>query len=337
MECIDRNSRGIVLVCDHERRLLGTVTDGDIRRAMLVGENLDATITRLLDLKKQSGRPGPVVAGVDSNPSTLLQIMQEKMVRQIPLLDADGKVEDLVTLEELLPDGHLPLQAMIMAGGFGKRLRPLTEHLPKPMLPIGDRPLIERIVQQLQQAGIHRVNLATHYKGEVIEDHLGDGSEFGVEINYVREDEPLGTAGALCLLEESDQPLLVINGDILTGLDFRAMLDFHWEHDAAMTVAVREHDFHLPYGVVDTRGVEILGIKEKPVVKHFVNAGIYLLDSRVCRLIPPGRAYDIPDLIEQLINENQRVVSFLIREYWQDIGEIGDYEKAMADFSNNEV
>lgn len=337
MECIDRNCKGIVLICDLQRRLLSTITDGDIRRALLLGENLDEPITRLLVYKEDSAHAKPATAPYGAEPLQLLQIMREKEVRQLPLLDSDGRVQDLVTLEDLLPDQVLPVQAVIMAGGSGKRLMPLTQKVPKPMLPIGDRPLAERIIDQLCRAGIRRVHLTTHYKKEVIENHFRDGKDFGVEITYLREEEPLGTAGSLCMLEDSEEPLLVINGDILTGVDFRAMLDFHKAHSASMTVAVREHEFRLPYGAIQTEGVLVKGIVEKPVFRHFVNAGMYLLNPEVCKLIPSDTPYDIPDLILRVISENGRVVSFLVREYWRDIGEIKDYEKALADFANKEV
>ena len=222
----------------------------------------------------------------------------------------------------------------MMAGGFGTRLRPLTEDLPKPMLPLGSRPLLELIVEQLRDAGIRRLNVATHYKGEVISEHFKDGQDFGVDIRYVKENQPLGTVGALSLLEESDEPLLVINGDILTRVDFRAMHNFHREHGADLTIAVRQYDMRVPYGVVDTDGVAVRGISEKPVLKQFINAGIYLLSPTVKRMIPNGEPYDIPDLIQLLLKEGRTVVSFPVREYWLDIGEAGQYDQAQSDIAN---
>jgi NDP-sugar pyrophosphorylase family protein len=205
------------------------------------------------------------------------------------------------------------------------------------MLPVGDQPLLELIIEQLRQAGIRRVNLTTHYKGEIIARHFGDGRDFGVEIRYVKEDQPLGTAGALSLLDESDQPLLVVNGDILTRVDFRAMLDFHREHQAHMTVAVRQYEFRVPYGVIKTDGVAITGISEKPLARYFINAGIYLLNPKVCRFIPNGQSYDMTDLISRLVAAGRRVVGFPVREYWLDIGQVEDYQRALADVRNGEV
>ena len=223
-----------------------------------------------------------------------------------------------------------------MAGGLGTRLRPLTDDLPKPMLRVGDRPLLELIIEQLHEAGIRRVNVATHYRGEVIAEHFGDGRRFGVEIQYVQEDEPLGTAGALSQLGKSKEPLLVINGDILTRVNIRAMLNFHREHQADMTVGVRQHELQIPYGVVETDGVKIISISEKPTMKHLMNAGIYVLNPEVCQLIPEHQYYDMSHLLGRLVGENRRVISFLVHEYWLDIGEIEDYQRAVTDIVSGE-
>lgn len=331
---IDRNARGIVLVVDGEQRLFNTITDGDLRRAILAGLMLDDPISELLARKSAVTPTPPVTAPVGTDPDALLYLMREHGVRQIPLLERDGCVVGLVTLDELVPDEVLPLQALIMAGGLGTRLLPLTEELPKPMLPVGTRPLLELIVEQLRLAGIRQVNLATHYKSELIADHFRDGSDFGVDIRYVKEDQPLGTAGALSMLEESEDPLLVMNGDILTRVDFRSMLHFHREHKADLTIAVREYEFRVPYGVIDTDGVQVRGISEKPLMRYFINAGIYLLNPSVCRMIPERQAYDIPELIERLLAEGHTVVSFPIREYWLDIGKTDHYSQAQTDVAS---
>ena len=329
--CIDRNEKGIVLVTNEERRLLGTITDGDVRRAVLAGESLDTSVSKLLARKAGSPYPEPVTAGVGTERAALLQLMQERVIRQVPLLDADGRVVGLVTLDDLLPDQVLPLQAVIMAGGFGTRLRPLTEDLPKSMLPVGDRPLMELIVGQLRQAGIRRVNIATHYMAESIIEHFGDGHDFGVELNYVTEERPLGTAGALGLMQTPQELLLVINGDILTRVDFRAMLAYHQEHEADLTVAVRRYDLNVPYGVIESDGVFVRGLAEKPLLSLFVNAGIYLLEPSVHHYIPHDQRFDMTDLIQRLLDEGRPVVSFPILEYWLDIGHHADYLQAQED------
>ena len=335
--CIDRNETGIVLITDEERRLLGTISDGDVRRAVLADDSLDTPVSELLARKVSSPYPEPVTAPVGTERAALLQLMQERVVRQVPLLDEDGHVVGLVTWDELLPDQVLPLQAVIMAGGFGTRLRPLTEDLPKPMLPVGDRPLMELIVEQLRQAGIRRVNIATHYMADSIIEHFGDGRDFGVELNYVTEDRPLGTAGALGLMEVPNEPLLVINGDILTRVDFRAMLDYHREHGADLTVGVRQYGLRIPYGVMECDGPRVRRVREKPLLNFLANAGIYLLEPSVHRYIPHGQRFDMTDLIQRLIEERRPVVSFPIVEYWLDIGQPVDYEKAQEDRQNGKI
>lgn len=333
MECIDRGARGIALVLDDERHLIATVTDGDIRRAILAGMDLNLPATVLIE-QREPPFDSPITAPAGTDDPALLHMMAGTSVRHIPLVDESGRVIDVADLSELVREYELPLQAVVMAGGYGTRLRPLTDGLPKPMLPVGDKPLLELIVEQLRDVGIRQVNLATHYKGDIIAEHFKDGRDFGVDIRYVREDEPLGTAGALSLLEESDQPLLVINGDILTRVDFRAMLNFHRDHNADLTVAVRQYEFRVPYGVIETDGVAITGISEKPVVRQFINAGIYLLNPSVQRLIPNGRPYDIPDLIGHLLQSGRPVVCFPVREYWLDIGKTDQYDQAKADVAS---
>lgn len=331
------NRAGIVLVVDSERRLLGTITDGDVRRAMLANISLDEAVSVLLDRKLTSPYAKPITAPFSSDRTALLHILQEHSIRHLPLVDKDQRLVALVTLDEFISEPVPPLQAVIMAGGFGERLRPLTEDLPKPMLPVGGRPLIELIIQQLRRAGIYQVNLTTHYKSEAIEHHLGDGRQLGVEIRYVDEDQPLGTAGSLSLLAQSYDPLLVINGDILTRVDFRAMLDFHLEQQADMTVAVRQFDLRLPYGVVEINGSEIIAIAEKPVMHYFINAGIYLVSPEARSFVPKEQPYDMPDLIIKLMAEDRRVVSFPIHEYWLDIGERADYQQAQIDVAEGQA
>jgi dTDP-glucose pyrophosphorylase len=328
--CIDKNARGIALVVDEECRLVGTITDGDIRRAILARTSPDAPVVELLARKASSAFAKPVTAPAGTDRGTLLRLMQERFVRQLPLLDVAGRVVELVTAEEMLPAEKLSLQAVIMAGGAGTRLRPLTETLPKPMLPVGGRPMLERLIEQLRGAGIHRVNITTHYRREVIENHFGDGREFGVDVNYVKEDEPLGTVGALSLMQAPSEPLLVVNGDILTRLNFRDLLNFHREQQADLTVAVRQYDVHVPFGVIETEGSLVTKVVEKPVLNLFVNAGIYLLEPHVHAYIPHGQRFDMTDLIQRLITEGRRVVSFPVLEYWLDIGQLVDYEKAQS-------
>ena len=328
VECLDLTKRSIALVVNPDKRLVGTITEGEIRRAILANQDLEGPARILLDAKKGTRFEQPLTAAVGTRTVQLLQMMRQAMLRHIPLLDAEGRVVDLACLEQLIAREEMPVRAMVMAGGLGTRLQPLTHEVPKPMLPVGDRPLLELIVEQLSRAGISRVSLSTRYKEEIIKNHFGNGKNFGVEISYLTEDQPLGTAGVLGTLAPLKEPLLVINGDILTGVDFQAMLDFHCDHNADMTVAVRQHEFRLPYGVVDTDGVRVKSISEKPLIRRFINAGIYLLNPDVCRFVPQNQRFDMPDLINSLLAEGRTIVGYPIREYWLDIGISEDYKKA---------
>ncbi|MCE7871237.1 CBS domain-containing protein [bacterium CPR1] len=326
IQAIDLNEKGIILVVDANQKLIATVTDGDIRRRLLEGAALDA---RLLQLFDWPPRHPPIWAHEGTSGSALLTLMRRHAVRQVPLLDAEQRVVGLATLEALLPEeAELPMQAVIMAGGRGTRLLPLTEDLPKPMLPVGGRPLLELTLEQFRRHGISRVNVATHYKAHAIEGHFGNGKDFGVEIRYIQEETPLGTAGALALMEPPSEPLLVVNGDILTEVDYRALLQFHRDHQADLTVGVRSFEIQVPYGVVESMGAMVQGLAEKPVYNFLVNAGIYLLEPRAHALIPGNQHYDFTDLIQQLLASKMRVVSFPIREYWLDIGKHEDYVQA---------
>jgi dTDP-glucose pyrophosphorylase len=338
MVCINQNAKGIALVVDEQRRLIGTITDGDIRGAVLKWVSLDRPVGELLANKTDPRYSQPITAAPNTEPGQLLRLMQEHSIRQIPIVETDGQVVDLVTLEELLPAAPAaPWQAVIMAGGFGTRLHPLTAEVPKPMLPLGDRPIIEHIVLQLREAGIQQMRVTTHYRPDQIKEHLGDGQKFGVEIDYVNEDRPLGTAGALGLMPPWRSTLLVINGDILTQLNYQSMLAFHRENKAVMTVGVRQYSFQMPYGVIETEGIDIRRVSEKPLVQFFVIAGVYLLEPAVHAFIPGNQRLDMPDLITRLMAGQQRIISFPINEYWLDIGQPGDYAKAQADMAAGEL
>jgi dTDP-glucose pyrophosphorylase/CBS domain-containing protein len=331
---MEKSGIRIVLFVDQEQRLLGTITDGDIRRAVLSSIDLARPISVLLDQKQGSIYSHPITAPVGSDPDRLMSILQQHKIFQIPLVDADNKVVALATMEDLIPQQEQPPQAVIMAGGAGVRLRPLTDDTPKPMLPVGDRPLLEIIVEQLRNAGINQVNIAVHHKSEQIIGHFGDGQKFGVDISYVTEDRPLGTAGAIGLMSSPPQTLLIIYGDIFTQVDFRAMLSYHREHAADLTVAVLQYDMQVPYGVVECQGSAVESLTEKPQFKFLVNAGIYLLEPHVHSSIPNGKPSDMTDIIQDLLQKGRPVVAFPIYEGWIDIGQIDDYRQAQADANN---
>ena len=330
-ECItsvNRSGRRVALVVDEQKRLLGTITDGDIRRAILSDVGMEEPVSVLLSKKAGTRYAQPVTAGVADGRAAHLKLLQENNIAHLPIVDENQRVVGLVTLDQLISKENVPVQAVVMAGGLGTRLRPLTEDTPKAMLPVGGKPLMEIIVGQLQQAGIDRVHLTVHHQSEKIIDHFGDGRKFGVHMTYVNEDRPLGTAGSLGLMGRPQDTMLVINGDILTQLNFSAMLAFHRETNSELTMAVQRYQFNIPYGVVEVDGPSVLGISEKPVFNHFINAGIYLLEPSAIKLIPSGDRYDMTDLVQRLIDEDRQVAAFPIHEKWLDIGQHADYEEA---------
>ena len=336
---IDANQLGAVVVVDNKKRLVGIITDGDIRRAVLSGMDLKEPISVLIKKKTPLADFGSAITATpDSTDSERLEQMKHYEIRHLPIVNNENEVVDLVLLETLLATPKQNMTAVVMAGGFGKRLSPLTDNLPKPMLPIDGKPVMERLIEQLKASGIHQVQVSTHYKPELIRNHFGDGSNFGVDIEYIQEENPLGTAGVLSLLGNPTKPLLIINGDIVTGIDFAAMQAFHDEHQSMMTVAVREVTIQVPYGVVQVNGVEIIDMVEKPSTSHFINAGIYLINPEALEYVPTGgQRMDMPDLVHKLITEGKRVVSFPIHEYWLDIGQMDDYHKAQHDVAQGIV
>jgi len=337
IQTLNQGEKGIVLVVDEGGRLKGTITDGDVRRAILAGLSLEEPVGALLAAKSDSSYASPVTAPLGSERGHLLRLMRQHSIRQVPLVDAQGRVAGLVAMADLLPEDAAPVQAVIMAGGFGKRLRPMTQDLPKPMLPVGGRPVMEHIVEQLKDAGITQVHVTTHYLPEKIKDHFGDGSQFGVDLKYLCEETPLGTAGSLGLMDPPQDTLLVINGDILTRVDFSAMLAFHREQEALITVGVRKYDLAVPYGVVEGEGGFVTRLEEKPTVSLFVNAGVYLLEPLAFRYLPPGKPLDMTDLIQLGLAEGVAVASFPIIEYWLDIGNPADYKRANHDYQNGSI
>ncbi len=327
----------IALVVDSNRHLLGTITDGDVRRAILNKIPLSVSASVLLANASVHNQQ-TVFADYQASVDDLLALMKQKSLRHIPLLNKDGEVVGLALFSELVNEAPcMPLTAVIMAGGMGARLRPLTEKLPKPMLLINNRPLLERVIEQLHSAGITKIYITTFYKSEFIVDYFGDGTKFGVNIQYINETNPLGTAGALSLMESPSNTTLVINGDILTRLDFRTMHNFHSSQDAMITVGVRIYEFNIPYGVIKTVDMDISDLEEKPVQQVVVNAGIYLLEPQAYQYIPKNQPFNMTDLINGLIKEKHRVISFPIPEYWLDVGRPVDYQQANEDSLNGVI
>ncbi len=327
LENITRSRAQVALVVDARRRLLGIVTDGDARKALLRGASLDAKVEAAMNRRPITGATG---VGRDE----ALALMRARRIRHLPLLDGDATLVDLVLLDDLLaPAPPLPARAIVMAGGEGKRLRPLTDTTPKPLLRVGGKPLLEILIERLRESGVTETLVAVHHKADMIRQHLGDGTRLGVRVEYVEEPEPLGTMGSLTLVRDRlDAPVLVVNGDILTKCDFRAMWEFHRaQRGAAMTVGVSLHQVDIPYGEFTLRGTRVLAIQEKPRKEFPVSAGIYVVEPSAIDLVPRGRYVDAPDLIRLLLEHGRHVAAYLIREYWLDVGHLHDLEKANRD------
>jgi len=323
---IDSSALQIALVVDEGRRLLGTVTDGDIRRAILKGVSLEASVRDVMN-----GRP--TCARMGQNQQAILATMRQTNIRRIPILDASGTVVDLALLDDLIRPHDLDNLVILMAGGLGARLGPLTATVPKPLLKVGDRPLLETIITGLRDQGFRRFVISVNYMGEMIKDYCGDGSAWDVAIEYIEENKRMGTAGSLGLLPiRPHKPFIVMNSDLLTKVNFRHLLSFHEEHQSQATMCVREYDIQVPYGVVKLDDFRITGIEEKPAHTFFVNAGIYVLDPAVLDLIDHDRYVDMTTLFEKFIALGEVPTAFPIREYWMDIGRIDDFEQAQAEY-----
>jgi dTDP-glucose pyrophosphorylase len=325
---MDRSPIKIILVVDQHGRLLGTVTDGDIRRAILNAVTLDSPVSDIMNRN-------PLVLEHQSDLAAVITQAQNRMLRYVPVLDAEGRVADLETVSELEQElQRRDNLVVLMAGGLGTRLAPLTEDTPKPMLKVGDKPILETIIERFVDHGFHRFCISLNYKGDMIKEYFGEGDKWGADISYVRETERRGTAGALALLPERPKaPFLMMNGDLLTNVGFVNLLDFHQQQGALASIGVREYDLQVPYGTVSVDGVDTLGLEEKPVFRFFVNAGIYCLDPRVLDFVPDEGWLDMPDLLNRLIKSEEKVCSFPIHEYWIDIGRMEDFDRAQGEYN----
>lgn len=336
IETINTNRSGIALVVDERGRLVTTATDGDVRRAILKRVSLETSIADLLDSLLFPKRP--YVLGPEASREEALALMLEADIRQVPVLDADGVPIGIHLQDELTHSGMQPgLRAVVMAGGFGTRLRPLTADTPKPMLPVGGKPLLERMIEHMGRSGIRSVHITTHYLKDKIADYFGNGSAHGVALTYVDEEKPMGTAGALRLMTRPDEATLIINGDVLTDLDFQAMHRFHREQGAQMTMAVRSYSLTVPYGVVESDGMHVLRVVEKPRHDYFINAGIYILEPEAFDMIPAESRFDMTDLVDALLAGGRAVASYPMQEYWLDIGCKEDYARAEIDVREGRV
>lgn len=328
LELLDLYALRIVLVVDENNHLLGSVTDGDIRRGLLKGQDLHAPVESIMHTAPYSIDEGSLTD------RQIFEIMREKRYLALPIIK-NGQLVNIITLDDLIRTKRKENPVFIMAGGFGTRLRPLTDKCPKPMLPIGGKPLLETIILSLKEQGFYKFYISTHYLPEIIQNHFGNGEKFDIQIQYVHEDEPLGTGGALSLLprQEVDLPFVVINGDVLTNMNFTKLLDFHKSHQAIATMCVREFQYQIPYGVVNSEQNNIQSMTEKPSYYFDINTGIYVISPELLEQVE-AQFIGMPTILEQQINKSQKVVSYPLHEYWLDIGQIEDYNRAQRDIIN---
>lgn len=326
ISALDCGGLQIAVVVDEDRRILGTLTDGDVRRALLRNIGLDVPVAAVM------GRQ-PYVAFAGSTQESILQLMEKHQLSQIPIVDTDNRVVGIETLHGLLHGRKRDNAVFLMAGGFGKRLHPLTENCPKPLLNVGDQSILETIIENFVHAGFHRFFISTHYRPDMIRERIGDGSRWNIDVEYVHEKEPLGTGGALGLLPTDviKEPMFLMNADLLTNLNFNKLLDFHETHGGLATMCVREYEHRVPYGVIESDGLHVTSIVEKPSYRYFINAGIYVLSPQIIELAEPGKPVDMPTLLERHMAVGRQVNTFPVHEYWLDIGRIEDFRQAQDD------
>ncbi len=323
---IDAYAMQCVLIISEQNRLLGMITDGDIRRGILKGISLDERVRKIMNTT-------PITASDKKDEKEIISIMKNKKIRHLPIIDKDGLIIDFKKLDDLMERKTKKNWAIIMAGGLGSRLRPLTDIVPKPLIKIGNLPILEMILKNLKDQGFERFYITVHYKAEMIKEYFKDGSQWDIDIRYIHEKEQLGTAGALSLLpEKPKESIIVMNSDLLTTLNFNQLMDFHMKSGSQATMCVRQYDFQVPYGVIHMKGNRLIGLEEKPIQRMFVNAGIYILEPSVLDQIPKESNYDMTTLFKKLIDLNQKLVVYPILEYWLDIGRFDDLQRAKKEY-----
>lgn len=322
LKVIDEAAVEIALVVNEQQKLIGTVTDGDIRRGLIRGAQLNETISGLMN-------PSPITAELNTSDDELLFMMTNRSIKHLPIVAADGRVIRLVLLNDLVAGKKRPNIAVIMAGGLGSRLGDLTKETPKPLLPVGGRPIISIIVDQLRKHGITDIFVSINYKADKIKAYFNENKVPNTNISYLEEKEFLGTAGSLSLLKQrEDNDIIVINGDILSPINFASLLDFHKNSGKSMTICTREFNLQIPYGVLQMKGNELISIEEKPSQNMFINAGCYILAPNLLRHIPYNKRFDMPQLIDIALKQEKGVCCYPVSDFWLDIGSPKDYHKA---------
>lgn len=327
IEVIESSKLKISFVVGNKNILIGSVTDGDIRRGILNGINLDNKVTKVMN-------SNPLSANYGDSKEFILNLMKRTDIRHVPLIDEEGRIFSIEHYSEYVTKDINDNFVILMAGGLGNRLNPLTNDCPKPLLKVGEKPVLETIIESFIEQGFVNFCISVNYKAEMIEQYFNDGSHWGVNIKYLREKKKLGTAGALGLLKvNTKKPIIVINGDLLVKVNFSSLLNFHEENNVKATMCVREYGVQIPYGVIETNEKNhITSITEKPIKQFFINAGIYVLQPEVLDIIPKGSNFDMPMLFEKLNQKSSKTIVFPIRDYWMDIGHMGDYVKAQNEY-----
>lgn len=327
MQLIEKSDAKICLVVDSNQRLLGTVTDGDVRRGLIKHISINDAVDQIMNSKPMSALAG-------TSPDTIKKILKDKKVSQIPIVDENKKVVDIFLADELVQGLQKDNLVVLMAGGLGSRLGELTVETPKPMLHVGNRPILETLLENLKEHGFRNFMISVNYKAEVIENYFKDGQQFGVNITYIKEKERMGTAGSLSLLpKDIKQPLLVMNADVITKVDFSSFVDNHVKQKHMASMCVRKYDLQIPFGVVQVENGQITKLEEKPTHSYFVSAGIYVLSPSVLSLIPQNTYFDMPSLFNTIISSKKMKTGvFPIHEYWMDVGRRDDFDKAQFDF-----
>ena len=329
MEAIEQSGLQMVAVIDRSRQLCGVITDSDVRRAILAGLSTESLAQDLMNAD-------PIVGTTDQSSEDLICVMRAKQLQGVPIVDSNHRFVEIKLLRSLEQPNNRSNRVVLMAGGLGTRLRPLTAETPKPLLKVGDKPILQTQIERMKKVGFEHFYISVNYRGEMIKDFFGDGASLGVEITYLEEDERAGTAGALSLIEEVLlDPLIVMNGDLLTKVDFNGLLDYHRTHRSLATMCVKDYRHEVPFGVVETHGEKITKISEKPIHEFFINAGIYALEPTVLTTIPAATFYDMPHLFENLIEQGKKTCAFPIIEYWTDIGTKSDFEIANENYGVN--
>lgn len=324
---IDKGALQIALVCDDAGTLVGTVTDGDIRRAILKRVSIESPISVAMNQNPTFVRSG-------TEAKTIQKLMAEKQISHIPIVNEKGILVGL-DFDSAMDEPLQNVAVVIMAGGEGKRLYPLTKDTPKPMLKVGDKPILEHVIENLMAVGVRQFFLSVNYKAEIIKDYFGTGLSRDISIRYLEEDKPLGTAGSLSLLpNDLTSSFIVMNADVLTKVNFKKLIDFHQKHKAIGTMCLKSFEMDVPYGVVQLNDLVIEKIDEKPVQKFLVNAGIYVFQPEVRKYLTPDTRMDMPALFLKMKDEGECVVGFPIHEYWVDVGRKSDLKRVKDERSS---